>query len=67
MPLAGRNADVRISALTPTTSTGEAASLSGTGFYVGIDSSTRRHWDPESTPVLYLNSTAVSSTAYTVN
>lgn len=67
MPLAGRNADVRITALTPTTSTGEAASLAGTGLYVSIDSSTRRHWDPDSTPVLYLNSTAVSSTAYTVN
>jgi hypothetical protein len=67
MPLAGRNADVRITALTPTTSTGEAASLSSDGLYVSLDASTRRHWDPDSTPTLYLNSTAVSSTAYAVN
>ncbi len=67
MPLAGRDADIRITALTPTTSTGEAASLSSNGLYVQIDGSTKRHWDPDSTPVLYLNSTAVPSANYTVN
>lgn len=67
MPLAGRDADIRITALTATTSTGEAASLSSDGTYVQIDGSTKRHWDPDSTPILYLNSTAVSSTAYDVN
>lgn len=69
MPLAGRNADVRITALTPTTSTGEAASLSADGLYVQIDASTKRHWDPDSVarPVLYLNSTVVPSANYTVN
>lgn len=71
MPLAGRNADVRITALTSTTSTGEAMTRStGAGSFTGrvaINDETKRHWDPDSTPVLYLNSTAVSSTAYTVN
>lgn len=67
MPLAGRNADIRITALTPTTSTGEAASLSSDGLYVSIDASTKRHWDPDLTPVLYLNSTAVPAANYTVN
>ena len=67
MPLAGRNADVKVTSLTATTSTGNAASLSSNGLYVQIDSTARRHWDPDGTPVLYLNSTAVSSTAYSVN
>lgn len=71
MPLAGRAADVKITSLTGTTSTGEASTRStgvgsGTG-YVRINDATKRHWDPDSTPVLYLNSTAVSSTAYSVN
>lgn len=69
MPLAGRNADVKVTSLTATTSTGEAATLSGSGLVVSINDNTKRHWDPDSVtrPVLYLNSTAVSSTAYTVN
>jgi hypothetical protein len=41
--------------------------LAGDGLSVQIDSTARRHWDPDSTPALYLNTTAVSSTAYTVN
>lgn len=71
MPLAGRNAALKVTSLTATTSTGNAATRSTgagseTGF-VQIDSTSRRHWDPDSTPVLYLNSTAVSSTNYDVN
>lgn len=71
MPLAGRNADINITSVTATTSTGEAATAStGTASarpFVQVNSTARRMWNPDSTPVLYLNSTAVSSTAYTVN
>lgn len=67
MPLAGRDADVYVTSLTPTSSTGNAASLAADGLSVQIDSTSRRHWDPDGTHALYLNSTAVSSTAYTVN
>ena len=71
MPLAGRSADINITSVVPTTSTGEAATAS-TGSaavrpFVQVDDTGKRIWDPDSTPVLYLNSTAVSSTAYTVN
>lgn len=71
MPLAGRNADINITSVTATTSTGEAATAStGTASarpFVQVNSTARRIWDPDSTPVLYHNSTAVSSTAYNVN
>lgn len=67
MPLAGRNAEVKATSLTATTSTGNAATLGGTGLFVQIDSTSRRHWDPDGIPALYHNSTAVSSTAYSVN
>lgn len=67
MPLAGRNANIYITALTATSSTDNAATLAADGLSVQIDSTARRHWEPDSTPSLFLNSTAVSSTAYTVN
>jgi hypothetical protein len=69
MALAGRKANVKITSSTSVTSTGEAASLAADGLSVQVDASSARHWDPASTgyPILYLNSTAVSSTAYTVN
>lgn len=70
MPLAGKDANLRIASGTATTSTGVACSEStgtiGNGF-VQIDSTAARHIVAESTPTLYLNSTAVSSTNYTVN
>jgi hypothetical protein len=70
MALAGRNAFLKAASVTATTSTGNAATRStgvgGTG-YVQVNSTARRHWEPTSTPTLYLNSTAVSSTNYNVN
>ena len=69
MPLAGRSADVKITSLTSTTSTGEASALSSNGLFVQISDATKRHWDPDSAtrPILYLNSTAVPAANYTVN
>lgn len=71
MPLAGRQADINITSVTPTTSTGEAATAStGTALarpFVQVNDTGKRIWDPDSTPVLYLNSTAVSTTDYNVN
>lgn len=67
MPLAGRDADVKVTSLVGTTSTGEAATASTAGGFVQVDDPLKRHIDPDSTPILYLNSTAVSSTAYTVH
>ena len=67
MPLAGRNANLKATSLVATTSTGNAATLAGDGLSIQINSTARRHWDPDGLPVLYLNSTAVSSSAYTVN
>jgi hypothetical protein len=69
MPLAGRQADVRITSVTPTTSTGEATTLvqSTVLEYAVVDDTGKTIWDPDSTPVLYLNSTAVSSTKYEAN
>lgn len=71
MPLAGRAAALKATSLTATTSTGVACTRStGAGSangHVQITNTATRHIEPDSTPVLYLNSTAVSSTAYTVN
>lgn len=67
MPLSGRNADIRATSVTATTSTGNAATLAGSGLAVQINSTSRRYWDPDSTPVLYLNSTAVPAANYSVN
>ena len=69
MALAGRSAAVKITSSTSVTSTGEAATLAADFKSVQIDASSARHWDPASTgyPILYLNSTAVSSTAYATN
>lgn len=69
MALAGRKANVKVTSSTALVSNGEAATLAGDGLSVQVDSSSVRHWDPGSTayPVLYHNSTAVSSTAYDVN
>jgi predicted secreted protein len=71
MPLSGREAALNITSATATSSTGVAATRSTgpgseTGF-VQINSTAQRVLDPDSTPTLYLNSTAVSSTAFTVN
>lgn len=70
MPLGGRKANIKITGSVGVSSTAEAATRStGTGSATGkvvITDATRRHLDPDYTPVLKLNSTAVSSTAYTL-
>lgn len=67
MPLAGREAALRITSQAATTSTGVAATRASNGLSVQITSTAFRHLDPDSTPVLYRNSTAVSPTLYSVN
>lgn len=68
MPLAGRDADVLITSLVPVASTGETLSYSTATREAKITAATHRHLDPDSTGiVLYANSTAVSSTGYTIN
>lgn len=75
MPLSGRNADIRATSVTATSSTNNACTRStGAGSspgYVQINSTARRHWDPDSTPVLYRaaggSTSAVSSTNFDVN
>lgn len=76
MPLAGKNANLRIASGVSTTSTDEAAtrstgvgSTSVTGF-VQIDSTAHRYIAPGSTTVLYLidgSTTVVPSSDYTLN
>lgn len=70
MPLTGRKANLKITSSVGVASTAEAATRStGAGSNTGkvvITDAARRHLDPDYTPVLKLNSTAVSSTAYTL-
>lgn len=69
--LSGKVAKIRTTAISPTSSTGEAATLvsATSGDYVYIDDTTKRHFDRNVSTgfSLYLNTTAVSSTAYDVN
>ena len=71
MPLTGRKANVKVTAVTPTSSTGVAATRStGTGTATGrvrINNAAQRHLDPDGSQVLLLNSTVVSSTNYDLN
>lgn len=70
MPLTGRKANIKVTSSVGVASTAEAATRStGAGADTGkvvITNTARRHLDPDFTPVLKLNSTAVSSTAYTL-
>jgi hypothetical protein len=80
MPIAGKDANLRITSGVATTSTGEAAtrstglgaSTSGPWGYVQITSTAHRHLDPDSTPALYLEApvgvttSLVSSALYNV-
>jgi hypothetical protein len=75
MPIAGKDANLRIASGVATTSTNEAATRStGVGTsngYVQITSTAHRHFDPDSTPVLYRiaagSTTLVTATDYNVN
>lgn len=71
MPLAGRDAALKVTSLTGTSSTGVACTRStGVGSdngFVQVSSTATRHLEPETSPALYLNSTLVSSTNYNVN
>lgn len=74
MPLAGRNAALKITSVTATSSTDQAATRStglGAGAtptgYVQITDPTRRHLDPSTSHTLYVGGTPVSSTAYEIN
>jgi len=74
MPIAGKDANLRIASGVATTSTGEAATRStgvtGTG-YVQVNSTVHRYIDPDSTPAVYVealgSTTLVASTLYSVN
>lgn len=69
----GRQAKIRTTSITGTSSTDNAATIStGLGSAnssVQINSTARRHWSRDSTaePTLWLNSTLVPSTSYSVN
>ena len=75
MPLAGKNANLRIASGVATTSTGQAATRStGAGALTGfvqITSTSRRHIDPDTVPAVYRvaagSTTLVASSDYTVN
>ena len=77
MPIAGKDANLRIASGVATTSTNEAAARStGVGStavpgYVQITSTAHRHIDPDSIPLLHRiaagSTTLVSSTEYNVN
>lgn len=67
MPLAGRNADVKVTALTPTSSTDEAATIAGDALSVQIDNTTRRHWDPAGVVTVFANDSTVGVDPYVVN
>lgn len=75
MPLGGREADLRITGISGVSSTNEACTRStGAGTAngrVAINSTARRHWDPDVTPTLWRiaagSTTQVSSTEYQVN
>jgi hypothetical protein len=75
MPLGGRQADLLITGITGVSSTNEACTRStGVGAATGqvaINSTARRHWDPDVAPVLYVaaagSTSVVSSTNYSVN
>lgn len=69
MAFAGKDANVKITSVTATTSTGEASTLATDGYSVQVDDVLKRHWDPTSAtrPVLYHNTTAVTPGLYDVN
>jgi hypothetical protein len=71
MPLAGRAAALKATSLVATSSTDVACTRStGVGSangYVQVTNVALRHIEPDTNPELYLNSTLVSSTNYTVN
>lgn len=75
MPIAGKDANLRIASGVATTSTNEPATRStGLGAFTGnvqVTSTARRHFDPDSTPTLYRiaagSTTLVPSTQYVVN
>lgn len=75
MPLAGRHAALKITSVTATSSTNQAATRStGVGSetgYVQINDATRRHLHPDLTHTLWRiaggSTTQVSSTAFTIN
>lgn len=78
MPIAGKDANLRITSGVATTSTNEGATRStGPGAtvpgWVQITSTAHRHLDPDSTPILYVEApvgvttSVVSDTLYNVN
>jgi hypothetical protein len=78
MPIAGKDANLRIASGVPTSSTDEAATRStGPGAsttvpgWVQITSTAHRYFDPDSTPILYVeavgSTTVVPSSEYNVN
>jgi len=66
--LSGKNAKIKITAITPTSSTGEAFTKLSTGKYQ-ITDITKRHWDRNTTglPIVYVNTTARTAGEYTVD
>lgn len=66
--LSGKVAKVKITAITPTSSTGEATTKLSTGKYQ-ITDYTKRHWDRETTglPVVYVNTTQRTADEYAID
>jgi len=69
MPLSGRNAALKITGLAGVASTDNAATLSGDFLTVSINSTLRKHWDPDQSPEpsVWLNASTVGVGPYTVN
>ncbi len=69
MALAGRLANVKITSTANAWSTGLAATLSTDGVTLQLNDETKRHWDriTSTAPKVYDDSTAATSTQFTVN
>jgi len=67
VPLAGRDADVKVTAVVPTSSTDEAATIAGDALSVQINATGRRHWDPNGAILVTANGSTVGVSTYTVN
>ena len=66
MALSGKQAKVKITAAAGTGSTGEAMTKNSSGVYQITDSD-KKHWDRDTPPTVYVNSTVAASSKYDVN
>ena len=69
MPLSGRNAALKITGLAGVASTDNAATIAGDALSVSIDSTARKHWDPDQTPdpSVWANGSTAGVGTFTIN